>query len=70
MKAPTESACWRTVACSEAPASCHASAPSYRYPKDVLSLAIVKAKLKFVQVERQIFGADVMVRADDSTLEQ
>jgi hypothetical protein len=70
MAIPIESACWRALACSEAPASCHASAASYSYPEDVLSLAIVKPKLKFIQVERQIFGADVVVRSDDSALEQ
>ena len=67
---PIESACWRALACSEAPASCHASAPSYRNSKDVFSLAIVESKLKFVQVERQVFLAYMMIGADDSALKQ
>jgi hypothetical protein len=57
MKIPIESACWRALACSEAPASCHASAASYGLSKDVGILAVVMAKLKFREIQRQIFTA-------------
>jgi hypothetical protein len=70
MKTPIGSACWRALACSEAPASQRASASCYRCPEDVAVVAIVEAELKFVQVERQIFFADVMVSPDDPALEQ
>jgi hypothetical protein len=67
---PIEPACWRALDCSEAPASCHASAASYRLSKDVGILAVVVAELKFREVKRQIFLADVVIRPDDSALEQ
>jgi hypothetical protein len=63
-KSPIESLCWRALACSEAPASCHASAPCYRQTEDVLSLAVIEPELKLVQVQRQILGAEGFDTAD------
>lgn len=65
-----ERACWRALACSEAPASYCASAASHRFSKDVGIAAIVVAELKFRQVERQIFLTHVVVRANDAAFEQ
>lgn len=67
---PIESACWRALACSEAPASCCASAASYRLSKDVVIVPIVESELEFREVERQIFLADVMVRPNYPALQQ
>jgi hypothetical protein len=58
------------LASAEAPASPVASASSYRFSEYVGILAIVLTELKFVQIERQVFLADVVVGADDSTLQQ
>jgi hypothetical protein len=60
--------CW--LATAEAPASQVASASSYRCPENVGILAIVLAELKLIQIERQIFFADVMVGADNPALQQ
>jgi hypothetical protein len=70
MEVPIESACWRALACSEAPASLCASAASYGLSKDVGILSIVVAELKLREVEREIFLTHVMVRHDDSAFEQ
>jgi hypothetical protein len=64
---PTASACWNDA---EASASSDASASCYGAPEDVRVLAIVMAELKFVQIERQIFGADVVICPDDSALQE
>jgi hypothetical protein len=55
---------------AEASASSVASASSYSASEDVRILAIVVAELEFRKVERQILRADVMIRPDDSALEQ
>jgi len=55
---------------AEAPASSVASASSYSAAEDVRILAIVETKLKFGEIQRQIFLADVVVCADDSTLQK
>jgi hypothetical protein len=55
---------------AEASASSDASASCYCLAEDVGILAVVVAKLKFIQVQRQVFLADVVVRADDSPLQQ
>ena len=47
-----------------------ASASCYRLAKNVGILAVVEAKLKLIQVQRQIFLAHVVISANDSTLEQ
>jgi hypothetical protein len=65
-----ESVCWRAPACSEAPASCCASAACYCLPEDIGVVAMVVTELKLRQIERQVFRADVVIRADDSALEQ
>ena len=52
-----EPACWTRDA--EASASSNASASCYCAPEDVGILAIVVAELKLVQVERQIFFAEL-----------
>lgn len=70
IETPTESARWRLVACSEAPASCRASASCYRFSKDVGVLAVVVAELELCQVERQILFADVVEAAHDATLKE
>src|ERR1700730_5829594 len=67
---PTEQACWRALACSEAPASCRASAACYGLAEDIGVVAIVVAELKFSQIERQIFLAHVVERPNDSAFEQ
>ena len=51
-------------------ASSDASASSYRCSKEVGILAVVVTKLKFIQIQRQAFLADVMVGADDTAFEQ
>jgi hypothetical protein len=70
MRIPIEPARWRALACSEAPASYCASAASYGLSKDVFIVPIVEAELKFVQIQRQILLRHVVIRADDSALEQ
>src|SRR5216684_3230651 len=64
---PVESACWCVA---EAPASPDASASSYRCPENVFRLPIVVAEHKFVQIERQILLAHLVIAAHDSALEQ
>src|SRR5690349_19466582 len=72
MRTPTEPACWRLDACSEASASYHASAssPRYRLAENVGFVAVVVAELKFSQVERQILLADMVEAAHDTALEE
>ena len=55
---------------AEAPASSVASASSYSASKDVRVLAVVKAELKFGEIQRQILLADVMVRPDHAPFQQ
>jgi len=64
---PVESACWYAA---EAPASSVASASSYRCPENIFGVSVVEPERELVQVERQIFLADLMVSADNSALEQ
>src|SRR5258708_4966039 len=65
-----ESACWRALACSEAPASYRASAASHRFPEDIGVLAVVKTKLKLREIQRQILRAYVVIGAHHSTLQE
>ena len=60
---------WRETPSSEASASQRASAPCYGLAEDVLVVPMVVAPLKLSHVERQIFRADIVERADDTTLE-
>jgi hypothetical protein len=55
---------------AEASASSDASASCYGRSEDVLVLAIVMAELKLIQVQRQVFFADVMIRTDHASLKQ
>jgi hypothetical protein len=55
---------------AEAIASVNASAACYRLAEDIGFVAIAVTELKFVQVERQVLPADVMIGADDPTLQQ
>ena len=70
MEIPTESARWRRSQIAETFASVRVSAPSYRFAEYVGFVPVVEPELKLVQVQRQIFLADVMVRSDDAALEQ
>jgi len=67
---PIESACWRLCACSEALASLGASAASYRISEDVCVVSIVESELKLREVQRQIFFTDVVMRSNNTTLQQ
>jgi hypothetical protein len=62
------SAFWLSSA--EAPTSPVASATSYGCPENIFGLAIVEAERELIQVERQILFADVVIGADDSTLQE
>jgi hypothetical protein len=55
---------------AEASASSDASASCYCFPKDVMILAVVMAKLELGKIERQIFLADMVVGSDDSALQK
>ena len=55
---------------AEADASVPTSASCYHVEENIRILAIVEAILKFRQIQRQIFFADVVIGADDSALEQ
>src|SRR6266849_4919502 len=55
---------------AEAIASVHASAACYCGPEDVGVLPVVMPELKLREVERQVLLGDVVVRADDSALEE
>src|ERR1700687_350483 len=66
----TLSARWRALACSEAPASCCASAASHGFSKDVGVLAIVESELKFREVKGQVLLGDMMIGSDNAALEQ
>src|ERR1700730_9206321 len=67
---PIDPSRWRALACSEASASCYASAASYGFSKDVGVPAVIETELKFCEVERQIFLRDVMISADHTALQQ
>ncbi len=55
---------------AEASASSDASASCYGLSEDVRILAVVVAELKFVQVQRKVLLADVVVSAYHAALEQ
>ena len=62
-------ACWPLILLAETVTSDRASAACYRSLEDFGVVSIVVAELEFRDVERQIFGADLVERADDATLE-
>jgi hypothetical protein len=68
MKAPIEPAFWTRDA--EASASSDASASCYGVKEDVGVLAIIEAPRKLVQIQGQVFGADVVIGADDPALQK
>src|SRR5262249_9021162 len=47
-----------------------ASAPSYGLSENVGVVAVIVAKLKFRDVQRHIFGAHLVERADDAALKE
>src|ERR1035437_4053778 len=62
------SACW--LAPPAAAASQVASASSYGCSENIGILAVVEPIAKFIEIERQIFLADVVVGADNSALQK
>jgi hypothetical protein len=62
--------CWRLSRSAEAVASVGASAGCYRGTEDVLVIPVVVPELELRDVERQVFPADLVVRADHAALEQ
>jgi len=63
--------CWRpSISFAEAVASLSASAPSYGLAEHIGVVPIVMAELKFREVQRQVLSADIVIGAEDSTLEQ
>jgi hypothetical protein len=54
----------------EAPASSDASASCYGVKENILILSIVEAPRKLIEIQRQIFLADIVIGADDPSLEQ
>ena len=65
-------ACWRLDACSEASASYHASAlgPRYCLTEYICLASVVVTKLKFCEVKRQIFLADMVKASHHAALEK
>jgi hypothetical protein len=61
---------WRRSQIAETFASVRVSAPCYRFAENIGFIPIVKPELKFRQVQRQIFLAHVVIRADNSALQQ
>ena len=55
---------------AEGSASPVASASCYSRSEDVRVTAVILPELKFVQVEREIFLADIVIRPDDPALQQ
>jgi hypothetical protein len=65
---PVASVFW--LANAEAPASLVASVSSYRRSEYVFVLAIVVAENKLIEIERQIFLADIVIAAHDPPFQQ
>src|SRR6266478_3510328 len=59
---------WRLLPLAETVASVGVSAGCYRRTKDIDVLAIVMPELKFRDVERKIFAADLVIGADNAAL--
>src|SRR5438132_9688773 len=55
---------------AEATAASDASAVCYRFPEHVGVVPVVVAEHELVQVEREVFSADVVIRADDAALQE
>ena len=61
--------CWPLSSLAETVTSDHASAACYRRIKHIGIVAVVVSELKFRDVQRQIFGAHLVVRPDHAALE-
>src|ERR1700726_2475107 len=61
--------CWPLSALAETVTSDHASAACYRGPENIGVVAVVVAKFKLGNVQRQILGANFVERADHAALE-
>jgi hypothetical protein len=72
MKAATPIAAvrWRRFRLAETDASDHASAACYCRSKHIRIEAVVMAELKFRDIQRHIFGAHLVERADHAALKQ
>ena len=68
MKIPIAPVCWPLSSLAETVTSDHASAACYRTRKHIGIATVVIAKLKFRDIQRQIFGTDLMETADDTAL--
>jgi len=62
-------ACWPLSLLAETGTSVRASAACYRLIKNVGVVPIVVAELKLSNVQRHVFGADLVERADNAALE-
>lgn len=60
---------WRRLSLAETVASEHVSAACYRGSEDIDVLAVVVPELKFSDVQRQIFTADLVIGTDHAALE-
>jgi len=60
---------WQRLSLAETVASDHVSAACYRRSEDIGVMAVVVPELKFSDVQRQIFLADLVIAADDPALE-
>jgi hypothetical protein len=65
---PIVQARWRRSQIAETFASVRVSAPSYRFAENIGFVPIVEPELKLVQIQRQIFLADVMVCSDHAAI--
>jgi hypothetical protein len=65
-RTPIEQARWRRSQIAETFASVRVSAPCYRFAEYVGFLAVIEAKLKLVQVQRQIFFVHFVVTRSSS----
>ena len=59
---------WRRLSLAETDARDHASAACYRAPEHVGIEAVIVAELKLRNVQRHIFGANLMERAGNATI--
>src|ERR1700722_249280 len=60
---------WRRLSLAETVASDRVSADCYRRSEDIGVMAVVVPELKFSDVERQVFLADLVIAANDPALE-
>jgi hypothetical protein len=69
MKIPIAPVCWPLPSLAETVTSDHASAACYRRLKHIRVETVVISELKLSNVQRQIFGADLVEAANDAALE-